>query len=539
MNRREYETAITREVENWPGAAVTFVEQGKHPAARLTFGDLIQKVTYPGTPSDSAFGLRKCLGNIRRALRGLDATRDKPEPTAEEDEAPYRKPPPAPAVKVPAPETSDDREALGSPTGDLAALSASMPRDDPATPKGDAWDKPERQVPADPEIKAEVVLPIDLPDGVYFDLPADAYHNIRRLSTSGIQRMTVSPATFWAESWLNPDRKPEDETITKARLLGRCYHTARLEPEKLDLEYARAPDKADFPAEDAVYTATDIEAALVELGQPKTQKGELVADKAQRLEDAGFAGTIWPLEQARFQRRLAGRIPIPAKDWDEIVIDMKRLRQNAEIAALLTGGFAEVTVLWTDANGIAMKARLDYLAVAHWTDFKTFANPRRKLLLDAISDAFRYDRYYTQAVNYREAVELIRAGVLTTAGEATDDQRRLIHEIAGNPAPLDCWYVFQEKGGVPNILARRFKFFHVIPSMERQSTGIDDEHRRRVEELASTPTKIHYKGKHEIAAAKRNYLAYQEIYEPGEPWFPINPVGELGDDDFNRFWLDE
>ena len=49
-----------------------------------------------------------------------------------------------------------------------------------------------------------------LEDGIYFDLDEDQYHAEERLSASGICNMLVSPPTFWANSWLNPDKDELD-----------------------------------------------------------------------------------------------------------------------------------------------------------------------------------------------------------------------------------------------------------------------------------------------------------------------------------------
>ena len=96
---KEYEKAIKAEVEHWPGVQVEFVNPtGKgHPKAKFTFtpaeGDpLTMSRPYAGTPSDAVFGVHRMLGDMRRAMKSLGAERDKPEPTKDEDEAPYRKP---------------------------------------------------------------------------------------------------------------------------------------------------------------------------------------------------------------------------------------------------------------------------------------------------------------------------------------------------------------------------------------------------------------------------------------------------------------
>ena len=77
----------------------------------------------------------------------------------------------------------------------------------------------------------------NLPDGIYFDLPMEAYLGIERLSATGLQLLCASPAAFWAKSWLNPEKADEDEEETKAQQLGKAYHCARLEPDRFHDAY--------------------------------------------------------------------------------------------------------------------------------------------------------------------------------------------------------------------------------------------------------------------------------------------------------------
>src|SRR3546814_12217333 len=62
------------------------------PKAKFTFGGKMLSHPYAGTPGDSAFGIHNMLGDMRRTMKKLGAVRSKPEPTKDEDEAPYRKP---------------------------------------------------------------------------------------------------------------------------------------------------------------------------------------------------------------------------------------------------------------------------------------------------------------------------------------------------------------------------------------------------------------------------------------------------------------
>jgi hypothetical protein len=415
----------------------------------------------------------------------------------------------------------------------------------------------------------------DLADGIYFGMADEVYHALPRIGSGGLSNLLVSAGTFWAGSWLNPKKAgqlaanlaastsplaevvlaslkaihpempepdaEEAEESTKAQLLGKAYHTARLEPEKLEERFARAPDKSDFPRVNFVANGKEVEAALAELGQTKKTKDDKgVADQARRLRDAGFTGTIWPLVQAEFAEGLAGRTAIPAELWEQLIDDMELIRSTPEVAELLTGGAAEVSVLYHDEKGIPRKARLDYLRVDGWVDFKTFANPNGKHLEQCIADAFQYNRYHIQAADYRGAVEMIRGGRLEVQGEPEEWQRELIEAIQLREDELACHYVYQEKGGVPNLLAKRLRFYEVPMSTEMNAAlSKTPEHQARVEQLTRSMSLWLVRAHREIRKASRLYRAYAEIYEPGEKWRPFNPVSEMTDMDFRTNWLDE
>lgn len=567
MNRRELEQAIRDEVAEWPGVAVEFVEGGKHPKAKLTYAPegedpLMLSRPFPGTPSDSRFGLHKCLGDMRRIMRQLGAARAKPEPSEEEVERRYSKPNdgaekrPHPIKGEPAPVKADMVDkfvsaAAGMPTGADIINQANAIL---AKRANDVADEPDAVVKMlhvllacglEARVEGEVTLAAVIgaaagmiEDGVYFGLPAEVYHAVPRLSASGLQRLCVSPATFWRGSWMDPDRPELDEEETKAQQLGKAYHVARLEPERFHASYVREIDKADFPAKGLLTSDAAVKAELKNLGQTQTIGNESIAERAERLVDAGYEGTILPLEKARWEDTVNGRVSLPAKYFDQIVTDMQRIRANDEIADLLSGGEAEVSIFWTDRHGLKMKARVDYLTPGWWDDFKTFDNSRGKELEQALADAVRYNRYHVQAVTYRDAVEAIRLGGLQVRGNATDAQRALVAAIQIRPDELACWYVFQEKGGVPNLLAMDFPFYTVPLNTKLGHAGASEEAIARVEAAARIKSGVHIRAIQDIDKAKRDFVLYAEVYEPGQPWSPIEAVRRFSDDHFSRYWLE-
>lgn len=371
-------------------------------------------------------------------------------------------------------------------------------------------------------------------DGIYFNMPEADYHAIPRLSASGIQAMMVSPATFWARSWLNPEREEEEDT--SFQILGRAYHCARLEPDQFFSRYCRELDKADFEA-DLITSDAGIKAALKDMGLPQTQGNETLLERAQRLRDAGCLAPIWHLEQAAWEHDRGERQGIPAKAWLEILRDMKRLRQNPEVVELLSDGAAEVSILWTcEETGVQLKARLDYLKPDRLVDFKTFDNSMGRALEDAILNAFRFNRYYIQGAFYWQAVEEIRAGRLEIVGDRTEAQEFLVDAIRANRKRMRCFYVFQEKKGIPNILAREYGLFHGDASL--RAAAPSDEAYAEAAEKYGNPSMLHRKAELEIGWCKRTFLQYQEIYPDGLPWFPINMMGRIEDESYPLNWLE-
>lgn len=381
----------------------------------------------------------------------------------------------------------------------------------------------------------------EIVDGVYFDLPSEIYHAVNRLNTSGLQAIDVSPADFWEDSWLNDDGTEVDEDSTKAQILGKAYHTARLEPDLFEGLYCRMIERSDFPAKGAVYTGTDIGMALAALPEPqaKSKAGENVLAQAQRLADAGYEGTIYPLEVAKWEQAKGSRIAIGAKFWNDIIVDMHRIRSNPDIAALLSDGAAEVSIFWTDSYGLKMKTRLDHLRPDGWQDLKTFDNPRRKKLDQVLREKMMWDRLHIQAVVQRDAIQAIRSGAVQIIGEASEQDRKLFAEVWIGTAEMKMHFVFIQKGGVPNQIAMEFPFFTVPDNITQNwDAGATEEQMAAAHEATRTSTALHNIGRRTIAAAKENFVLYSQVYDPGQPWFPLNAVSSYDDADFPPRWLE-
>lgn len=384
-----------------------------------------------------------------------------------------------------------------------------------------------------------LIMSTDLLDGIYFDLDDEKYHALERMSASGICKMLVSPPTFWANSWLNPNREEQDKD-TPAQILGRAYHVARLEPHLLDEQFVCEIDPDDY--EGILTTSTQIQEKLASIGEPKSKKGEKVLDKAKRLKEAGYDGPILNLLLDEWELNRAGRVGIAPKYWKKLQIDVELFRSRPEIVKHFTGGFSEVSVLWTDERtGVKMKCRYDYLKADSYTDFKTFHNSMCKNLEQCIADTFRYNRYYIQAYLYWRVAELIRSGKIHVMGDVTptDEQRALIEKIRTCGEPIKCWYVFQEKNAVPNLLAREV---HILTpphySHQANSIGVSHEKSQKVAESTRRLSSLGLLAEAEVNSSISLFAFYQESYKRGEPWGSLKPTGVLDDDCFSPYWLE-
>lgn len=373
-----------------------------------------------------------------------------------------------------------------------------------------------------------------LPDGIYVDMDEDTYHALPRLSASGICNLLISPATFWAGSWMNSNREEED---TPARILGRAAHIARLEPGRFASMYRRKFDKGDMP-NGALMTHADIKDELKVLGLPATVGNEGVLGAAKRLEEAGYTGPIWHTAYERWELEddfHDQKTLLPGDAFDDIIDSAERLRQDPDVAQLLTDGLPEVSVLWT-WRGLQWKCRFDWLAAGWIADLKTFDNSMGKNLDQCIADAVRYNRYYVQARLYWHCYEAIRAGELPVMGGG-DAAEELVDGIVGLNTPAEWWWIFIEKK-VPNVLARQFRMTaEVHPHHLYQAPS--DESREEFRKKLEQPSGLAHKADAEIEHAVGFYRTGMEVWGTTEPWGAINPVGEIGDEDFNRFWLEE
>lgn len=368
-------------------------------------------------------------------------------------------------------------------------------------------------------------------DGIYFHMPEADYHKLERMSASGIKNMMISLPTFWAKSWMNPDREQDDED-TKAQILGRAYHCAFFEPDDLNNRYAGEPDLSEY---DGLLTNdTMVKAELKAMGEAQSKAGESSLERAYRLIDHGYPGEIKSVILDQFEKRIGNRQKIGCDQWRQLHRDLARIKQNPKINELVTGGAAEVTILWTcPETGIAMKSRIDMLKPDLYIDLKSFANAMDKPIRKCIHDATAYNKYYLSMRVYQHAIEAIKTCNLDIQDSTSLKHTSLIEGLRMEEKPHAAWLFFQEKGGVPNLLARKLRFYQHPKGVDEQSIGAEDH------QIRKGRSALAIKADMEIAHAKAMFKQAMEVYGPNEPWFPFEMIGEMTDEDFAPWFFDE
>ena len=159
----------------------------------------------------------------------------------------------------------------------------------------------------EPAHQVEALVPLI---GVHDDLSNEAYHKVGALSASGLKKLAVSPAHFFA-AFLDPAR-PVIEPSPAMRA-GTLAHTAILEPEALSDRYVTVPDNAPSKPTAAQWAAkkpsADSQAAMEWWGDfTKTSSGkEIISAEAmlvalrQRAAVRAHPDIEYLLDSAQFE----------------------------------------------------------------------------------------------------------------------------------------------------------------------------------------------------------------------------------------------
>lgn len=259
-----------------------------------------------------------------------------------------------------------------------------------------------------------------LADGVYFDLPAETYHADPALGSGDLKRLARNPTSWWYWSKHNPLRP--QRTVTPAMRFGLAVHCCIIEGRaKFEAEYG----PCEFPGN--VKAGKDERAALAE----------------------------------------AGKVALPREDYDRAMIAAQFVLADPELKKAFQGGAGEVSVFWTNENGVRLKARFDYLKQKSIVDLKSTYENEDTLFDDNCKRLLVKRQMFGQMYHYHQGRDRMKA--LVEAGAVFGEHDQLwLAKTAAEESYSWVW-IFYQSGGAPEVWGcysdRNSKLFDMGASM--------------------------------------------------------------------------
>lgn len=189
-------------------------------------------------------------------------------------------------------------------------------------------------------------------EGVFADMPAEAYYAIEALSASGARKLRRSPAHYRLE-------RDTPSAPTDAMQFGSAVHIGVLEPQRWAAQVVRAP-------------------------------------AVNKRTNAGRE------EWAAFQAANAGRIVLAADDYQRAQDCIAAVLAHPAAAALLKGASTELSLFWRDARyDVPCKARIDVRSHGGLADLKTTQDASAQAFARSIATL----DYHAQAAHYFSGCE--------------------------------------------------------------------------------------------------------------------------------------
>lgn len=152
--------------------------------------------------------------------------------------------------------------------------------------------------------------------------------------------------------------KDEEDEQSKALVFGTGSHTALLEPERFEAEYARMPTKEDF-GDNILVTVSDMNSWVKERGI-KGLSGKTKAEVIKIIRSTGEPVRIYDEERLLAELNAKGRNLLEGDDYDAIMQMRAVIHANSYYSSLLAGAYSEVSILG-ELLGEPSKVRFDCL----------------------------------------------------------------------------------------------------------------------------------------------------------------------------------
>jgi hypothetical protein len=353
---------------------------------------------------------------------------------------------------------------------------------------------------------------IEHADGVYLHMSEEAYFADWALGSSSIKDLHTSPPDWWWGSPFNELAPPAKDT--KATNFGTAFHVAMLEGmDVFRVVYGVLPSKYDNPT--ALDTIDEMKTWL-KLNSEKVSgsKDELIARIRANPNSAG----VKILAEIQAEWLLKGKKPLSRDDFNKIHL-MERVlmgtpEQPTKLGRAFTGGLSEVSVFWTDENGVRQRARFDKLKPNATIDLKTFSNWQGREFNKAMLREASIRGYPVQAAHYEEARIQLRR--LVSEGKVfapvgAEKELEVLQAIAASDRWKWCW-VFHKTDGAPRAKG-------VIMDWKTKHAGIFQLAQQvRQEALANF---IYYKNLFGLGGDLPMWNDPETIWEPEAEDFPM------------------
>lgn len=362
-------------------------------------------------------------------------------------------------------------------------------------------------------------------DGVYLNMTEEAYYADWAIGSTSLKTLIASPPDWWWESPFNtlvPPKASKDEEATKAQLFGSAVHCALLEGmDVFTAVYGVRPDKFTHPH--CMATSDDLKAELRRIGEKISgSKDELV----QRLleNDPAYAGKVLDCVVEAWMER--GQKPLSRVDFNKIHL-MERVLMGPKgkptrLGKAFVGGLSEVSVFWTEGDGVRQRARFDKLKPNATIDLKTFSNWQNRDFQKAILRDAAIKGYHIQAAHYEAARHQLRRLVAegkvyypTTNDPALAEKVHADLELLKEVARAEEWrwvWVFYKTDGAPRAKG-------VIMDWAKEFKGIFEEAEgRRQEGLANF---AHYKSFFGLSQENPMWADLEQLWTPEASDWPF------------------
>lgn len=299
-------------------------------------------------------------------------------------------------------------------------------------------------------------------DGIYFGLSNEAYHADPALGSTDLKGLLVNPVQ-WHFANRNPAVRElfgdddEAKKVSAAKRFGNALHCIVLEPDEFDRRYCVAAENPGHPK-----TKEEMAIALANIGQTPPKSGEKRDSFVAACRMYGVeTHDDWVQEELL---RTEGREVISPRWWHGLQLLRRALEKHSEAGKFVRKGYAEVSMFWTDEDGVRLKVRFDYLRVRTVADVKSYALYDGTDPVECFVSAMTRFAYDFSAVHYMHARREILPGLVErgaiynaaeASGEPTPEHLKFVQEVAAFAEP-SWWWITCMTQGAPEVDALKF-----------------------------------------------------------------------------------